>query len=384
MSSLRSANVARLGGPVFDVLVVGGGINGAVSAACLAARGARVGADRPGGLRRDDEPGVVQPGLGRHQVHGVVRVRARAKALSVAQPPDPQLPLDGAGDPLLRRAHPGLPARAAGSWSSGRGSTGSSETSSPGRRAACRAPTIAREEPIIELSGCDGGFEYSDAYLHDNDARFVWNFVRARARLRLRRRQLRRVARVQARRRRRVDHRARDVVGRRATSRFARASWSTRAGPSSTRMNALTGSRRRPPARLLEGYPPHRRPPHAATGGCSRSSRTTGASSSSSPWARAPASARPTRASRPPHAHVTDEDRRFVLDNINKRLQLPASAHREGRDRRALRRPPARRRRRRRGPQDGRLDAALAQARRRGRRAARGTSASSAASSPTA
>src|SRR5580698_450036 len=42
LPSLRSANVARLGRNDFDVLVVGGGINGAVSAACLAARGARV------------------------------------------------------------------------------------------------------------------------------------------------------------------------------------------------------------------------------------------------------------------------------------------------------------------------------------------------------
>jgi glycerol-3-phosphate dehydrogenase len=39
--------------------------------------------------------------------------------------------------------------------------------------------TMEREEPIVRLDGCDGGFEYSDAYLHDNDARFVWNFVRA-------------------------------------------------------------------------------------------------------------------------------------------------------------------------------------------------------------
>src|SRR6476659_3746390 len=42
MSSLRSANVRRLAETTFDVLVVGGGINGAVSAACLAARGAKV------------------------------------------------------------------------------------------------------------------------------------------------------------------------------------------------------------------------------------------------------------------------------------------------------------------------------------------------------
>src|SRR3954467_448579 len=42
MSQLRNANVQRLEGRTFDVLIVGGGINGAVSAACLAARGARV------------------------------------------------------------------------------------------------------------------------------------------------------------------------------------------------------------------------------------------------------------------------------------------------------------------------------------------------------
>src|SRR3954470_12043662 len=42
MSSLRTANIQRLSDAPFDVLVIGGGINGAVSAACLAARGARV------------------------------------------------------------------------------------------------------------------------------------------------------------------------------------------------------------------------------------------------------------------------------------------------------------------------------------------------------
>ena len=39
---LRDSNIARLDGGTFDVLVVGGGINGAVSAASLASRGARV------------------------------------------------------------------------------------------------------------------------------------------------------------------------------------------------------------------------------------------------------------------------------------------------------------------------------------------------------
>ena len=39
---LRDSILARLDGGAFDVLVLGGGINGAVSAACLAARGVRV------------------------------------------------------------------------------------------------------------------------------------------------------------------------------------------------------------------------------------------------------------------------------------------------------------------------------------------------------
>ncbi len=40
--ALRDENIGKLGGETFDVLVLGGGINGAVSAASLAARGARV------------------------------------------------------------------------------------------------------------------------------------------------------------------------------------------------------------------------------------------------------------------------------------------------------------------------------------------------------
>ena len=40
--SLRSTNIDKIRGGDFDVLIVGGGINGAVSAAALASRGARV------------------------------------------------------------------------------------------------------------------------------------------------------------------------------------------------------------------------------------------------------------------------------------------------------------------------------------------------------
>ena len=36
---------------------------------------------------------------------------------------------------------------------------------------------IEQEESIIDAEDSNGGFEYSDAFLHDNDARFVFNFI---------------------------------------------------------------------------------------------------------------------------------------------------------------------------------------------------------------
>ena len=41
-ATLRNSNVKKLGEHPFDVLIVGGGINGAVAAASLAGRGVRV------------------------------------------------------------------------------------------------------------------------------------------------------------------------------------------------------------------------------------------------------------------------------------------------------------------------------------------------------
>ena len=39
--------------------------------------------------------------------------------------------------------------------------------------------TIERIEPIINTVGTAGGIEYADAYLKDNDARFVFSFIRS-------------------------------------------------------------------------------------------------------------------------------------------------------------------------------------------------------------
>ena len=42
MHNLRKTNIQKLPEKIFDVLIIGGGINGAVSAAALAAKGAKV------------------------------------------------------------------------------------------------------------------------------------------------------------------------------------------------------------------------------------------------------------------------------------------------------------------------------------------------------
>ena len=41
------------------------------------------------------------------------------------------------------------------------------------------ASEIKKTESVIDVANSQGGFEYSDAFLYDNDARFVFNFVRS-------------------------------------------------------------------------------------------------------------------------------------------------------------------------------------------------------------
>lgn len=40
------------------------------------------------------------------------------------------------------------------------------------------AKKLGQLEPVIKTENAQGGFEYSDCYLHDNDSRFVFNFIR--------------------------------------------------------------------------------------------------------------------------------------------------------------------------------------------------------------
>jgi glycerol-3-phosphate dehydrogenase len=178
MSSLRSANVRRLGEGTFDVLVVGGGINGAVSAACLAARGARVALiDKAdfASFTSQQSSNLAWGGIKYMESLEFPLVRKLCMSRNHLIRSYPSTVQEVRFFVVHERGfRHGLWKLVLGTllyWLIGNFFT-------KGPRLLSRA-TIAKDEPVVSLEKSDGGFEYSDAYLHDNDARFVWNFIRA-------------------------------------------------------------------------------------------------------------------------------------------------------------------------------------------------------------
>jgi len=176
--SLRETNLSKLPIQRFDVLVLGGGINGAVSAAALAARGAKVALIERGdfaSVTSQQSSNLAWGGIKYLETWEFQLVRKLCRARNA-----------------LIRAYPSAVQEIRFFTSVARGFRhgrlklwlgallywvfGSFFTRPP--RLLSNAD-IEREEPTVETRGLQGGFEYSDAYLHDNDARFVWGFVRA-------------------------------------------------------------------------------------------------------------------------------------------------------------------------------------------------------------
>jgi glycerol-3-phosphate dehydrogenase len=176
--TLRDANLRRISDGLFDVLVVGAGINGAVSAAALAGRGASVALiDRGdfGSFTSQESSNLVWGGfkyLENYElplVFGLCRSRNRlmkaypdnVKEISFLAALDKSAPF-----------HPWFAALGATAyWAIGLFGT------KPPR--LYDAERIALEEPAINTSTLRGGIQYQDAYLVDNDSRFVFSFVRS-------------------------------------------------------------------------------------------------------------------------------------------------------------------------------------------------------------
>ena len=175
---LRSTNLSALSTGTFDVLILGGGINGAVAAASLAHRGARVALIDRGdfaGFTSQQSSNLVWGGIKYMESFEFPLVRklclSRNHLVRMYPSTVQEIRFYTAHERTFRH---GLWKLFLGTWLYWL--IGSFFTRTP--RLLSKA-TMAAEEPIINTDACDGGFEYSDAYLHDNDARFVWNFVRS-------------------------------------------------------------------------------------------------------------------------------------------------------------------------------------------------------------
>ncbi|KAA0014158.1 FAD-dependent oxidoreductase [Billgrantia pellis] len=174
---LRSSNIDRLDNEAFDVLIVGGGINGAASAAALAGKGVRVALIERGdfaGSTSMHSSNLVWGGIKYMESRDFALVRKLCMSrnhLIRSYPATVQEIRFLTTIPRGFRYHPRyLWAGAWLYWLIGNGFTRIPRFLSP--------QAIRDSEAIVDVRDAIGGFEYSDAYLHDNDARFVFNFVR--------------------------------------------------------------------------------------------------------------------------------------------------------------------------------------------------------------
>lgn len=176
--SLRSTNIAKIRGGDFDVLIVGGGINGAVCAAALASRGARVAMVDRGdfaGFTSMQSSNLVWGGFKYMENYELPLVRHLCMSRNRLIKAYPANLKEIRFLAALDEHSPYKP------WFAGLGSTaywaiGNFFTKPPKVYSRER---LHKKEPAIDMVGVQGGIEYSDAYVVDNDSRFVFQFVRS-------------------------------------------------------------------------------------------------------------------------------------------------------------------------------------------------------------
>ena len=174
---LRKSNIERLNGGTFDALIVGGGINGAVSAAVLAGRGLDVAIVDRGdwaGFTSSSSSNLAWGGfkyLSNYELNLVRKLSVSRNRLLKAYPSNiTQLGFLAA----LDETSP-FPPWLAALGSSAYWAIGNFQTHRP---QFLGPQEIKEQEPVVKIDNVRGGIEYYDAYLRDNDSRFVFNFVR--------------------------------------------------------------------------------------------------------------------------------------------------------------------------------------------------------------
>lgn len=318
MQTLRDSNLERLGNQVFDVLVIGAGINGAVSAAALGGKGAHVALIDKGdfaSFTSQSSSNLAWGGIKYLESYefGLVRKLCLSRNHLMRSYPSTvqEIRFLATIDKGFRH-HPRT--LFAGTWLYW--FMGNGFTRTPRYLSADRIESV---EPIINTTNAAGGVEYSDAFLHDNDARFVFLFVRramnsgcaaanyVEAHAAERRQGLWHVEARDRETGRDLTIRARAVVN--ATGPFVDlfnqiVGQQTRAHHVFSKGIHLIVDRLTPHRRVLTFFADDGRLFFAIPMGPRTCIGTTDT--------RVPS----------PYAHVTDEDRQFVLDNINKRLDL--------------------------------------------------------------
>lgn len=175
--SLRDSNVEKLADQDYDVLIVGGGINGAVAAAALAGSGVRVAlidrGDFASGVSSNSS-NLAWGGIKYLESHEYLLVNKLCKSRNRLMRAYPSTVKEIRFFTTVQKGFRFPPFFIfLGSvlyWIMGRFVTKAPRYVS--------AASLEQAEPVINTSEAAGGLEYSDCYLYDNDARFVFNFIR--------------------------------------------------------------------------------------------------------------------------------------------------------------------------------------------------------------
>lgn len=176
--SLRRTAISRMKNGHVDVLVVGAGINGAVSAAALAGRGATVALiDRAdfGGFTSQESSNLVWGGfkyLENYELPLVFGLCTSRNRLMKAYPDNVK---EISFLATLDNTAPFKP------WFAALGATaywgiGQFGTKPPKLYSAEKLESV---EPVIDTTTARGAVQYQDCYLVDNDSRCVFSFVRS-------------------------------------------------------------------------------------------------------------------------------------------------------------------------------------------------------------
>ncbi|MCF7985067.1 MAG: FAD-dependent oxidoreductase [Thiohalocapsa sp.] len=176
--TLRANNIAKLKDRTFDALIIGGGINGAVSAAALSGKGAHVALiDKRdfAGFTSQQSSNLAWGGI-KYLESGdyrLVRKLCLSRNELIRSYPTrvKEIRFFATIDKGFRFSPFFLWLGTWVYWLFGNGFTKPPRFLTKAR--------IQREEPVVDAHCAAGGFEYSDAYLHDNDSRFVFQFVRS-------------------------------------------------------------------------------------------------------------------------------------------------------------------------------------------------------------